>query len=74
MIRKNVKLPHPLNVRNFTALCFHNSIVKFDVFPGSHEKYFFGIITDNEFNWIALKNIRKNVISFKLSWYKIFIH
>ena len=35
---------------------------------------FCGIITDNEFNLIALKNIRKNVILFKLSWYKVFVH
>ena len=50
---------------------FYCEICRFLVLPC---EMFCGIITDNEFNLIALKNIRKNVILFKLSWYKVFVH
>ena len=45
------------------------NFVKFDIlFLGLPYVIFFGVITS-----IALKNVKKNAICFKL-WYKVFVH
>ena len=51
------------------------NFVKFDIhFLWFSQEIFFGVITDDLLNLSVLKNVKKNAISFKLFWYKIFVH
>ena len=57
------------NLQNFS--CVFTVLVKFDI-------YFLGLPWEIVFRLpiisIALKNVKKNAILFKLFWYKVFVH
>ena len=44
------------------------------IFSGSHQKFFFGVSTDDLLYLKPLKNVRKNAICLNLFCYKIFVH
>ena len=56
-------------------LALSQILVKFDIyFLGLPLEIFFGVITNNLLHLSPLKNLKENVIFFKLFGYTIFVH